>query len=306
MAAFRPTGTTMPTLAERLGFAPSDRVAVIHCDDIGMCQAANDGAFEALAHGPATCGSIMVPCPAFPEAAAWARAHPELDLGVHLTLNAEWPGHRWGPAAGAASVPSLVDAAGHLLPTTLETAARARPAEVAIELRAQVDRALRAGVDVTHLDSHMGTCFVPSLVETYAALAEEYDVPVFAVRPDPAELARRGLGAAVDVYVRILDTLAAANAPVLDAFDDDSLGFAPGEGDRHNRQRLARLAPGVTYLICHPARAGAELESIASDAHARDFERSFYGGDVGRRALEAEGIRTVGMRALRDLMRDGG
>jgi len=296
----------MPTLAERLGFAPTDRIAVVHCDDIGMCRAANDGAFEALRNGPATCGSIMVPCPAFPEAAEWARTHPELDLGIHLTLNAEWPEHRWGPVAGASAVPSLVDAAGQLLPTTLETAVRAKPAEVEIELHAQVDLALQTGIDATHLDTHMGTCFVPSLVEIYAGLAEEYELPVFAVRPDPAELARRGLGAAIDVYVRVLDVLAAANAPVLDAFDDDSLGFAPGEGAAHNERRLARLAPGVTYLICHPARGGAELESIASDAHARDFERTFYGGAAGRRAFEAEGIRTLGMRALRDLMRGGG
>jgi predicted glycoside hydrolase/deacetylase ChbG (UPF0249 family) len=276
-----------PTLAEHLGFAATDRVAVVHCDDIGLCHAANAGAFEALESGPATCGSIMVPCPAFPEAAE----------GVHLTLNAEWPHYRWGPVAGASAVPSLVDASGHLLPTTLETAARAKPAEVDVELRAQVD--------VTHLDTHMGTCFVPSLAEVYAALAEDYDLPVFAVRPNPAELARRGLGAAVEVYVRVLDALAAANAPVLDAFDDDSLSFAPGEGAAHNARRLARLGPGVTYLICHPARGGAELESIASDAHARDFERTYYGGDAGRRALEAESIRTIGMRALRDLMRGG-
>jgi predicted glycoside hydrolase/deacetylase ChbG (UPF0249 family) len=272
------------TLAEHLGFTATDRVAVIHCDDIGLCHAANAGAFEALESGPATCGSIMVPCPAFSEAAEWARTHPALDLGVHLTLNAEWPNHRWGPVAGAS---------------------RAKPAEVDVELRAQVERALEAGIDVTHLDTHMGTCFVPSLVEIYAALAEDYDLPVFAVRPDPAELARRGLGAAVEVYVRILDALAVADAPVLDAFDDDSLSFAPGEGAAHNARRLARLGPGVTYLICHPARGGAELESIASDAHARDFERSFYGGDAGRRALEAEGIRTIGMRGLRDLMRSG-
>ncbi len=295
----------LPTLAERLGFAATDRIAVVHCDDIGLCQAANAGAFEALKSGPATCGSIMVPCPAFPEAAEWARRHPALDLGVHLTLNAEWPNYHWGPVADASAVPSLVDASGDLLPTTLETAARAKPAEVDVELRAQVERALGAGIDVTHLDTHMGTCFVPSLVEIYAALAEDYDLPVFAVRPDPAELTRRGLGAAVEVYVRVLDALAAAHAPLLDAFDDDSLSFAPGEGAAHNARRLARLGPGVTYLICHPARGGAELESIASDAHARDFERSFYGGDAGRWALESEGIRTIGMRALRDLMRGG-
>ena len=102
----------MTRLAEQLGFARDARVAIIHCDDIGMCEAANRGAFEALESGPATCGSLMVPCPAFDAAAAIARSRPELDLGVHLTLNAEFANHRWGPVLGADAVPSLVDADG--------------------------------------------------------------------------------------------------------------------------------------------------------------------------------------------------
>ena len=69
--------------------------------------------------------------------------------------------------------------------------------------------------------------------------------------------------------------------------------------------RLDALGPGVHYLICHPAKGGEELDAIAPEAHARDFERRFYGGEAGRHALEERGIRTVGMRALRDLMRAG-
>ena len=86
----------MVTLAERLGFERDDRVAVVHVDDSGMCHASNEGGFECLENGPATCGSIMVPCPWFGEAAERARANPDLDLGVHLTLNAEWAQYRWG------------------------------------------------------------------------------------------------------------------------------------------------------------------------------------------------------------------
>ena len=108
------------TLAERLGFDASDRVAIVHVDDIGLCHAANEGAFEALTAGPATCGSLMVPCPWFPEAAARARAHPDVDLGVHLTLNAESATYRWGPVVGAERVPTLVDADGYLPRTTAE------------------------------------------------------------------------------------------------------------------------------------------------------------------------------------------
>jgi predicted glycoside hydrolase/deacetylase ChbG (UPF0249 family) len=302
-AATREERTMAPRLSERLGFAAEERIAIVHCDDIGMCGAANEGAFEALLRGPATCGSLMVPCAGFEDAARIARAHPELDLGVHLTLNAEWSDYRWGPVAGADAVPSLLDDEGHLPRTTRETLARARPEHVEIELRAQIERALAAGIDVTHLDAHMGTALLPPFGEIYARLARDYRLPVFAIRPDEAALRAAGVPGAAAFFVALAEELEAAGVPLLDGFDANSLHFSPGEGEAHNAQRLRGLRTGVSYLICHPARGGEELSAICPDAHARDFERSFYGGDAGRRALEAEGIRTLGMRALRELVR---
>lgn len=296
----------MPKLAERLGFRADERVAIPHADDIGMCHAANEGAFQALRNGPATCGSIMVPCPWFAEAAEVARSEPELDLGVHLTLNSEWAHYRWGPVAGRRAVPSLLDEQGFLPRTTLETLQRARPEEVEVELRAQVQHALDSGVDVTHLDAHMGTAFFPPFIEVYARLAREFRVPVFVVRPDAEALKQAGMGAGMEALLRVIDELAADGVPILDGFDAESLRFAPGEGEKHNLARIESLRPGVTYLICHPARGGEELSVVTPEsAHMRDFERTFYGGPAGRRALEAAGVRTVGMRALRDLLRDG-
>lgn len=293
----------MPTLAERLGLSATERVAVVHVDDIGMCHAANEGAFECLSNGPATCGSIMVPCPWFGEAAERARTSPGIDVGVHLTLNAEWEHYRWGPVAGRDRVRSLVDDDGMLPRTTLEVMQRARPEEVEIELRAQIDRALAAGLDVTHLDAHMGTAMMPPFVGIYARLAREYGLPLFVIRPDEATLAARGIAGLAKVFAPVVDELDAAGFPILDAFDVDSLGFAPGEGLAHNARRLAGLAPGVTYLICHAAKMSDELAAISADAHARELERTYYGGEIGRRAFAEAGVRTVGMRALRDLVR---
>lgn len=297
----------MSDLARRLGFSDGDRIAVVHVDDLGMCHAANEGGFEALENGPATCGSIMVPCPWFAEAAARARAHPGFDLGVHLTLNAEWGHYRWGPVAGRSAVPSLLDDDGFLPRTTLETVARAEPEEVEVELRAQVARALEAGIDVTHLDSHMGTCFFPKFIEIYAGLAREFRVPLFAVQPDEKALARAGIEGGLAVIRRLVESLEKDGVPLLDAFDANSLDFPEGEGEAHNRRRLAGLQPGINYLICHAARGGEELSAVTPDsAHQRDFERRFYGGESGRRALAEEGIGTVGMREIRAAMRGEG
>lgn len=293
----------MPTLAERLGFAAGERVAIVHADDIGFCHAANLGAFEALEAGPATCGSLMVPCPWFAEAAQLARQRPHLDLGVHLTLNCEYAQYRWGPVLGAGAVPSLADADGGFPQSVGAVAERAQPEEVERELRAQVERALAAGIDVTHLDAHMGTVMLAPFVHVYARLAAEFRLPIFAVQPDEAVLKALGAEAAVPVYAEVFERLERDGIPTLDGFDDRSLHFAPGEGEAHNRARLAGLGVGVSYLICHPARGGEELDAITETAHMRDFERRFYGGEAGRRALAEAGVRTQGMRPLRDLVR---
>jgi hypothetical protein len=287
---------------ERLGFERNDRVAIVHADDIGMCDAQSDGGFEALEDGAVTCGSLMVPCPGFAAAAERARGRSDLDLGVHLTLTAEWPDLRWGPLLPADAVPSLVDADGFLPRTAAEVVARARPEEVEAELRAQVEHALAAGIDVTHVDSHMGVAFFPVFIRVYARLMRDFRVPGFLMRPDPAALGYLGAEAS-DVYEDVIGGLEGDGWPLLDAFDADSLDFAPGTGAAHNRARLERLAEGVTYLVCHPARGGAELDAIVDEGHARDFERSFYGGEEARRLLAELAIHTVGMRALRDLVR---
>ncbi|RIL01585.1 MAG: hypothetical protein DCC71_17420 [Proteobacteria bacterium] len=291
------------TLAERLGFARDDRVAIVHADDVGMCHAANEGAFDALANGVVSCGSIMVPCPWFRDAAERARANPALDLGVHLTLNSEWPHYRWGPVAGRDRVPSLVDEQGALPRTSLEVVQRAKPEHVEIELRAQIETALAAGVDVTHLDSHMGTALFPPFVSIYAKLAGEYRLPAMAVRPQPSLLERMGLKAASGVLQQAADAIEAHGIPVLDGLDLESLSFEPGAGEAHAAKRIGRVAEGVHYFIIHPARESAEIRAISPDAHARVFEHEFYGSERGRAAFAEAGVRTVGMRAIRELAR---
>ena len=271
-------------LVERLGFAAGTTVAVVHADDIGMSHAANSGAFEALDAGPATCGSVMMPCPWSAEAAAMAQARPTVDLGVHLTLNAEFTGYRWGPVAGRTAVPTLVDEGGYFFRTSRETVKFGSVDHVRAELRAQVDAALDAGIDVTHLDSHMGTVFHPKFFDVYLGLGREYQLPLFLPRVEELRADPEGF-------------------TVFDGYDADSLGFGPDEGAEHNVRRISELGAGLNDLICHPARGGDELSAITDTAHQRDFERQFYCGDAGRAALREASVETVGMRRLRDLLR---
>ena len=160
-----------PTVQERLGHPASARLLILHADDLGMSRSVNRATFEALEKGWITSASVLVPCPWFPDVARWAKAHPEADLGIHLALNSEWTGYRWGPLSSRDKVPSLLDPDGYLPLEETAVVARAKPAEVEAELRAQVDKARAAGVRISHLDSHMATLFrTPELFAVYRGL----------------------------------------------------------------------------------------------------------------------------------------
>jgi predicted glycoside hydrolase/deacetylase ChbG (UPF0249 family) len=170
-------------LAERLGYRPDDRVLIIHADDVGVCHAANQAAIECMERGSITCGSILMPCPWAPEVAEYCRNHPDADLGVHLTLNCEYPGYRWRALSGRDTSPTLYDEQGYMWRTTQEAVAHISPEDGAREMRAQVETALAAGIDVTHLDTHMGTMLFPAFIEAYISLGIEFQLPLFLIHP---------------------------------------------------------------------------------------------------------------------------
>ena len=125
----------------------------------------------------------MVPCPWLTEVADYAKAHPDADLGLHLTLTSEWKNYRWGPAAPKDQVPSLIASDGNFYPDVPPVASHATPADVEREIRAQVELAIRMGIRPTHCDMHMGT--LAAKPEFYAALvkvAHEFKLPFLAVR----------------------------------------------------------------------------------------------------------------------------
>src|SRR3954454_4039403 len=163
----------MDTLAARLGHEPDASLVIINCDDLGSSRAANVAVYDALRHGVATSASLMVPCPWARDAAAMYRGE---DVGVHLTLNAEWDTYRWGPITHA---PSLLDGDGGFPRTVTDVWDHADLDEVRRELRAQVERAILWGFDISHLDSHMGTLQLrPEFFDVYLDLAVEFQLPL--------------------------------------------------------------------------------------------------------------------------------
>ncbi len=149
---------------------------LIRCDDVGMSHTVNMAMRELIETGVAFSTSVMVPCPWFLEAAAILRANPRIGVGIHLTLNSEWEHYKWGPVVGAATVPSLVDENGNFYASEAEfAAADVDLNEVRMELQAQIERAIAAGLRVDYLDYHMLTAVsTPELRTIVENLAREY------------------------------------------------------------------------------------------------------------------------------------
>lgn len=283
-----------PTTAQRLGCAPQARLLVINADDFGMCHDENEATIEGLSTGLFTSSTILVTCPWFEEAAEFGRSHPQADLGVHLTLTSEWQRYKWGPVLGAGAVPSLVDARGYLWPDVASVFVHDKLEEAEQELRAQIDRALGAGIDVTHLDSHMGPLHLRAEYHRiYLCLACEYALPIrFTGRK---HMLRMG-------FEDILSELDRAGILYPDHFHAGGPAD-PADTERYWTEVIARLKPGVTEIYCHPALARAELLACARDTHQREADFRFFSSDRARRLIEAEGLELAGYRRLRDAMR---
>ncbi|HMG43174.1 MAG TPA: polysaccharide deacetylase family protein [Acidimicrobiales bacterium] len=278
----------MVTLAERLGYRPDDRLLIVNCDDLGSTHAANVGTYESLRDGLATSASLMVPAPWARDAAARYRGE---DVGVHLTLNAELDHFRWGPITHA---PSLLDGDGGF-PRTLEDIwDHADLDEVRRELRAQVERAILWGFDVSHLDSHMGTMQLrPEFFDVYLDLAVDFGLPV------------RLSGASTERNIGFPFRQLAADEGVV--FPDHLLLIAGGVGSRRTVERAVMdLRPGVTEILVHPAIDTPELRACTPDWAHRVDDHDLVTRDRALRAmLDRAGVVLIGYRQLRDIQHTG-
>ena len=278
----------MVTLAERLGYGADDRLLIVNCDDLGSTHAANIGVYESLREGIATSATLMVPCPWARDAAARHRGE---DVGVHLTLNAELDHYRWGPITHA---PSLLDGDGGFPRTLRDVWDHADLDEVRRELRAQIERAILWGFDISHLDSHMGSVQLrPEFFDVYLDLAVEFGLPL------------RLSGASTERTIGFPFRQLAGDEGVV--FPDHFVRVRSGVGSRRDIERaVMELRPGVTEVYVHPAVDSPELRAATPDWAARVDDHDLVTSDRSLRSmLERAGVHLVGYRALRDAQRAG-
>jgi len=279
------------SLAEKLGFPRDAKLLIVHADDVGVTHSVNAATIKALDTGLVTSASIMVPCPWFPEIADYAKSHPDLDLGLHLTLTSERVYYRWGPVAAKDKVPSLVDENGYFHHDWSATT-RINPKDVELELRAQIDRAYAMGVHPTHLDSHQYRLYEngKDLFEVLLRVAHDYKLPVFIARDWFAD--RSYLESSLSSADIVLDhtVTIAPNVP-------------PEKWAEFYTTVLKNLQPGVTEFVIHLAFADDEMKAATRERDTwgaawrqRDFD--FFTSPAFRQLLQEQNIKLITWREL--------
>lgn len=282
------------TIAERLGYPRDSKLLIIHADDLAVAHSEDTASFDALDKKAATSASVMVPCPWLSEVAAYAKDHPDADLGLHLTLTAEWKTYRWGPVESKDKVPSLLETSGYLWPEVEPAVRNLKVEEAEREIRSQIERAVAMGIHPTHLDSHMGVLFErPDLFAVYVKIAREYKLPFLAALSP-------------DVSKELLSLLSDKDL-VLDSVVMADPAVAPANWKSFYVNAIKNLKPGVTEMIVHLGHDDAELQAVTVDhpdygAAWRQRDYDVITSPEFKKALEENHIILIQWKDLKKLL----
>jgi len=241
-------------LAEKLGYPKDAKLLIIHADDAGLSPSVDNAIISTFEKGGINSASIMVPCPDFPKLAAYAKQHPELDWGIHLTFTSEWKNLKWPGVARASEIKSLLDQNGNLYTTNEEIRKNASLEDIEKEMRAQINKAIASGIKITHLDNHMGSILgSPEIIKVYQKVGKEYKLPVLI----PMNMIHRmapGLLPHIDTTgVVVNEFISAYSAVPADKWKD------------FYNQKIQNLKPGLNELIFHLAFDNDEMKAITID-----------------------------------------
>ncbi|NOT52544.1 MAG: ChbG/HpnK family deacetylase [Chitinophagaceae bacterium] len=240
---------------------------LLRLDDIGMCHSVNVAAKQVLETGHPVSMSVMVPCPWFTEAAEMLKQYKNVSVGIHLTLNSEWKQYRWGPVSGVSTVPSLVDSLGNFFPSRGALFGN-HPSlsEIETELRAQIDKALKAGLKLDYLDYHMGaavqTLETRAIVEKLAAeyklgisrYYDEVDVAgwYFATPEHKLDSMLLQLQTMKQGGTKLFVLHIGLDSPEMAAMEDAN-PWGPKDMSKHrNGELIALLSPSIQKLLIDP------------------------------------------------------
>jgi predicted glycoside hydrolase/deacetylase ChbG (UPF0249 family) len=295
----------MPKMFNRflknMGFNESDKVVIFHADDVGMCSSSVSAFTQLMEMKALSSGSTMVPCSWFPSIADYCKTVPGTDLGVHTTFTSEWSSYRWRPLSTCDQSSGLIDADGYFPKTVAQIQKTAVPAYIEAELNMQVNKALESGVDVSHIDMHMGAMLHPNFLPAYVEAGVSRGIPVLAYRMSREQLSKWNNPELADLIPKIIESLEMRGFPVIDNFYQTNLSM-PDSRLEELKQQIKLLKPGLTHIILHPAEDTPELRDICPDWSGRHADLEVLRSKEFNKFVQNEGIVRIGYRDLRDAM----
>jgi predicted glycoside hydrolase/deacetylase ChbG (UPF0249 family) len=289
---------------KKLGYSNTDRLVILHTDDIGMCQASVQAYADLWEFGGISSGAIMMPCPWAKAAADYCKAHPGVDMGVHATLTAEWQTYRWSPLSTREPSSGLMDADGFFWRSSEEAQAKADPDAVLTELQLQVQKALAWGVDATHVDTHMGAVAHPRFIGAYLQAATQHRLPAMIPRGNAAVYTEMGLDAETAAgFVAFTQQLEEQGMPLVDALVSMPLDQPEGQSEIA-KKLLGEIPAGVTHFLFHPSVDTPELRAICPDWPSRVANYHTFMSKEVKDFLKNSGIHVIGYRDLRKVLRN--
>jgi predicted glycoside hydrolase/deacetylase ChbG (UPF0249 family) len=271
-----------------------------------MCHASLQAFKDLWEFGTITSGAVMVPCPWFPATAQMCRENPEIDMGVHATLNAEWEAYRWSPLSTRDPASGLLDSEGYFHQWQDAVYQNAKPEAVDAEVNAQIERALAAGIDVTHVDSHMGTIMSPLFIQSYIQAAASRLLPSMLPRTDAKGIDMMGISAnEMQAYEPVMQQLEKMGVPMLEGLVSMPLNEPNPDGQMEiAKDLLGNLPIGITHFILHPSIDTVELRSICPDWESRVANYNTFMSDELKKFIESEDIKSIGYRQIRNAIRN--
>jgi hypothetical protein len=282
-------------LPEMMGFKADAKLLIIHADDAGLSHATNQAVEDAFKKGGISSSSILVTAPSFQEIVNFSMDNPEFDFGIHLAFTSEWHTYKWKGITPSELIPSLTDSSGYLYAATNEVVENMMPGEIEAEARAQLDKAILAGLKPSHVDSHMGVLFsAPELFSLYVKIGREYKLPVFVP-----------IG-----YSDLLDSLRSLpeNSECLSIRTYSASPDIDPEGwNDFYLSSLRSLQPGLNIFIIHLAYDTDETRSITNghdywDAAWRQRDTDFFMQDQLQQVLAEENIKVISWKEVKQVL----
>jgi|AutmiccommuBRH23_1029490.scaffolds.fasta_scaffold00501_2 hypothetical protein len=288
-------------LLKKLGFSNDDRVMIIHADDLGMCQATITACETLFQLSGISSAAVMVPCPWFLSAAELQTNNLNIDLGVHLTLTSEWKKYRWRPLSTVDTKSGLIDSEGFFYSKSSDVHLNAKPEFVREEIKRQIDSAIQAGIQPTHIDTHMGSVAHPKFMFDYINSGLMRKIPLMVFRMNKHDWMKMGLDEdSATIVEKFIFHLEEQGVPLLDHLRSIPLEI-PENRFEQATEIFSALPVGITHFIIHPAEDTPELRTITPDWKSRAGDFNLFRDKRIHDYINNQGIKVIGYKEIQSI-----